>query len=499
MNLDFDLFISGSPNGDQRWPNNSEDSFSKQFFNLETDTKNACDFFIEIRTSPEGQRCCYYSYVHRKDVFGLVNGQKRKGAYFAMILRFKGIYCNNPRNIFSLMDMMYRNKVEGTIIEKTSSGESYLVESFIAKNDKLREIENLFTSHLSIIVNCLRPIDNTFASSQSGKIISYNLFEKDETVIIETLKKHLKVHLLAFSEDRSAIIDDYKTKLSTKEQDIADSKTMYANLLKDKEKIEKEYNDYKTQVHPTINGYLQRIGSLEQDNEALQQSNNQLREQLQETSKLPELHKWILEYAKKNHEGFSGERRVNKEENDESNENVLVSLLRKYWAYLVAILVTLCIIFLVYKIFFPPEGSRIGEAEIKKYEQQISDLTDEKIEMTAQLNSLEDSLRVSREKLSGIEQALQGGGAGAAIVPYNQILFLDITPISSGTITNRAFIKPIIKSSVSWKIKAGGEQYAERDRNTGELVVKEPGVIEIVLMSGNNEIVTRKVTLKQQQ
>ena len=57
MNLDFDLFISGSPNGDQRWPNNSEDMFCKQFFALETDTSNECDFFIEVRTSPEGQRC----------------------------------------------------------------------------------------------------------------------------------------------------------------------------------------------------------------------------------------------------------------------------------------------------------------------------------------------------------------------------------------------------------------------------------------------------------
>ena len=415
-----------------------------------------------------------------------------------MILRFKGIYCNNPRNIFSLMDMMYRNKVEGTIIEKTSSGESYLVESFIAKNDKLREIENLFASQLSIIVNCLRPIDNTFVSSQSGKIISYNLFEKDETVIIDTLKKHLKVHLLAFSEDQSAIIDDYKTKLSTKEQDIADSKTMYANLLKDKEKIENEYNNYKTQEQSTINGYLQRIGSLEQDNKSLQQSNNQLREQLQEASKLPELHKWILEYAQKNHEGFSGERGANKEEDDELNENILVSLLRKYWAYLVSVLAILCIVLFVCKIFFPSGGGKISGTEIKQYQQKISELTAEKKEMAVQLNSVSDSLKVSREKLNGIEKALQGGDNSSIMVPYTNIK-IDINPISSGTITNRAYITPIIKSLVTWKIKEGGEQYAEKDRRTGELVVKKSGEIDIVLISGNNEIETRKVQLKQEQ
>ena len=218
MNLDFDLFISGSPNGDQRWPNNSEDMFCKQFFALETDTSNECDFFIEVRTSPEGQRCCYYSYVHRKDVFGLVNGNKRKGAYFALILRFKGIFCNTPRNIYFLMDMVYRNKIEGSIIEKTSTGESYLVESFASKNDKLREIENLFASQLAVIVNNLKPLDSSFASSQSGKIISYNLYEKDDATIMDTLRKHLKVHLLAFTNDQSGIIEGFKTQLLSKDK-----------------------------------------------------------------------------------------------------------------------------------------------------------------------------------------------------------------------------------------------------------------------------------------
>lgn len=490
MNLDFDLFISGSPNGDQRWPNNSEDSFSKQFFNLETDTKNECDFFIEIRMSPEGQRCCYYSYVHRKDVFGLVNGQKRKGAYFAMILRFKGIYCNNPRNIFSLMDMVYRNKVEGTIIEKTSSGESYLVESFVAKNDKLREIENLFASQLSIIVNNLRPIDSTFASLQSGEVVSYNLFEKDETVVIDTLKKHLKVHLLVLSNDQSAIIDDYRTKLSSKDKDIADSRAMYANLLKDKEKIEVEYNNYKIQAQSTINGHLQRIGYLERENDALRLSNSQLQERLLEAGKLPELHKWILEYAKKNNEGPLVETRRGHRDDNIPNENILVLLLRKYWAYIAAVLIVLFIIVLIFKVF----GAGIAKTEIEQYQQQISALTVEKHNLAVQVNCLSDSLRISNNKLRGIENTLQGEGKPSIMMVDYVNVWPDINPISGNVITDNAYIVPIIRG-LSWRIRSGGEQYAERGANN-TLKVKNPGDIEIEIMQGNNVINSRSVKVQ---
>lgn len=478
MNLDFDLFVSGSPNGDQRWPNNSEDMFCKQFFALETDTSNECDFFIEVRTSPEGQRCCYYSYVHRKDVFGLVNGNKRKGAYFAMILRFKGIYCNTPRNIYSLMDMVYRNKIEGSIIEKTSTGESYLIESFASKNDKLREIENLFASQLSVIVNNLKPLDSSFALSQSGKIISYNLYEKDDAIIMEALRKHLKVHLLAFANDQSGVIEGFKSQLLSKDKTLNELKTKYAKLLTEKQNIESSFNDYKNNAEARFKGYQQRIDSLEQEKHNLLGQIDELKAQLQ---KLHELHEWILEYARKN--GIS--KGPSHDDNDgvsDKDRGRWAKSFKKYWPFFTAIIIVILVILLFLKLFVPSNPDKVSKGAIQQYELRIDELSSSNSKLTAQITDLRDSLDKANIILSGIKGVVSdtnGGGVGANTVTLSSIIRADVEPISNETITGTAQIVPKT-TGLTWKIKEGNE-YAQKNNST--LTVTQNGTIKIVLVT----------------
>lgn len=490
MNLDFDLFVSGSPNGDQRWPNNSEDMFCKQFFALETDTSNECDFFIEVRTSPEGQRCCYYSYVHRKDVFGLVNGNKRKGAYFAMILRFKGIYCNTPRNIYSLMDMVYRNKIEGSIIEKTSTGESYLVESFASKNDKLREIENLFASQLSVIVNNLKPLDSSFALSQSGKIISYNLYEKDDAIIMEALRKHLKVHLLAFANDQSGVIEGFKSQLSSKDKTLTDLNTKYANLLTEKQNIESSFNDYKNNAEARFKGYQQRIDSLEQEKHNLLGQIDELKAQLQGVDQLPELHEWILEYARKNgvsgeasHQGDhpgSGDIRERREELVDNRS--LYYYIHRYWPYLAALIIVVLVILLVIKLFVPGKPGGMTSEERQQYELQINTLSSRNEELGIKVADLKDSLTNATEMLNGIKDAVGGGNKSSIIVPYSR-LRVDVTPLNGTSDYN--IVPAILPDLVSWKIKEGSDLATKN--GPYKLIGKKSGTIKIVLVTSGGE------------
>ena len=488
MKLDVDLFVSGSPNGDQRWPNNSEDMFCKQFFALETDTSKECDFFIEVRTSPEGQRCGYYSYVHRKDVFGLVNGNKRKGAYFAMILRFKGIFCNTPRNIYSLMDMVYRNKIEDSIIEKTSTGESYLVESFASKNDKLREIENLFASQLSVIVNNLKPLDSSFASSQSGKIISYNLYEKDDAIIMEALRKHLKVHLLAFANDQSGVIEGFKSQLSSKDKTLNDLNTKYAELLTEKQSIESSFNDYKNKAESRYKGYQQRIDSLEQEKQSLLGQIDELRAQLQEVDQLPALHEWILEYARKNGIGKGPSHGDNDEVSDTGRGRWLTSSwiksLKKYWPYFAAIIIVILIILLFLKLFVPSNPDKVSKSAKQQYELRIDELSSSNSKLTAQINDLKDSLDKANTILIGIKGVVSdknGGGVGSNTVTLSSIIRADVEPISNGTIIGTAQIVPMT-TGLTWKIKEGNE-YAQQKKSS--LTVTQNGTIKIVLVTSN--------------
>lgn len=496
MNLDFDLFISGSPNGDQRWPNNSEDMFCKQFFALETDTSNECDFFIEVRTSPEGQRCCYYSYVHRKDVFGLVNGNKRKGAYFALILRFKGIFCNTPRNIYFLMDMVYRNKIEGSIIEKTSTGESYLVESFASKNDKLREIENLFASQLAVIVNNLKPLDSSFASSQSGKIISYNLYEKDDATIMDTLRKHLKVHLLAFTNDQSGIIEGFKTQLLSKDKTFNELNTKYANLLKEKQGIESSFNEYKNKAEARYQGYQQRIAALEQEKQSLLGQIDKLRAQLQEAGQLPKLHEWILEYARKNggneassHHGVSFGSVDNRERREELvDKRSLDYYIHKYWPYLAALIIVVLVILLVIKLFVPGKPGGMTSEERQQYELQINTLSSRNEELGIKVEDLKDSLTNATEMLNGIKDAVGGGNKSSIIVPYSR-LRVDVTQLN-GT-PNYNIVPSISPDLVSWKIIEGSNLATKE--GSYKLSGKKSGKIKIVLVTSGGEELSNTV------
>lgn len=471
MNLDFDLFISGSPNGDQRWPNNSEDLFCKQFFALDTDTSNDSDFFIEVLTSPEGQRCCYYSYVHRKDIFGLVNGNKRKGAYFAMILRFKGIFCNTPRNLYSLMDMVYRNKINGSILEKTSTGESYLIESFASKDDRLREIENLFASQLSVLVNNLKPLDSTFASSQSGKIISYNLYEKDDAIIMDALRKHLKVHLLAFTNDQSGIIDDFKSQLSAKEE-------KYSKLLKEKQSIESSFNEYRKEAEARFQRYQITIDSLEKDIKILIRQNDELKSQLQEVRAL---HEGILEYARKY--GIDDVHSLEKLKRDvdikHSDEEQTVGkkdwnyYIQKYWPFLAAIIIVFLVILLLFKIYGPDKKDKPSQRG-----NQLSECQEGKSNSDSerdQLMAFKDSLDSVHYKLSLIEQVFSG------------IIRADVEPINKGTIANKdnkAKIIPVLKTdndglnNIIWRIIEGNDN---ADQEGSYLNVNKNGEVKIIL------------------
>lgn len=479
MNLDFDLFVSGSPNGDQRWPNNSEDSFCKQFFSLETDTPNACDFFIEVRESPEKQLCCYYSYVHRKDVFGLVNGQKRKGAYFAMILRFKGIYCDRPRNIFSLMDMVYRNKIVGSVLEGSSSGEAYLVESLEARTDKFREVENLFANQLSVIVNDLKVISSSFAVSQSGMLPEFNLYEKDDSVILDALKKHLKVHLLAFTNDKSGVIDSYKTKIAEKEKELETLNNKYAALLAEKKRVDDALNATKGE-----------LAAASQKNKELHQEIEDLKSKLAEASNFPLLHNWILEYAKKHNAeesqatsggsayGFRShthshhQSHSNGNDGRESGESGILSFLKKYWPWILSALVALAAFVLAFLFFNPFKKDVVVTDTTDK------DLQQEVVAMKSELQNARDSLAFALSALAGEDMIP---------VPYNNIK-IDIDPIRSNIVTDKAGVVPAINNKSVKCVVVEGNEFATLAADNSTLNVIKEGSVTLAVMNDGQEV-----------
>ena len=395
MNLNYELIVCGSPNGNQQWPKDCDNLFCQQFFTLSTDTQNTSDFFMEIRSSNDGHRYCYYSYVHRKKLNGLVNGGKgkREGAYFAMILRLQDVYCKSVRNMFSFMDSAYRKFIVGKIIEETSDGESYLVESLESQTSVFKNIENFFTNSLGVL--SLAAIDGQFLKTQSGKIPIMNLYEKSEKDIISQFKKDLKLHLTVDCADKDVAIDSLK-----KERD---------NKINEYKKLNNAYMDLGN-----------KCDSLSEKNKELSNANNKLKDELKDSTdkceklkrtndslnaqlvRLQSLENTMLECAEKirksvnadSSHSVSGETYYKKPDNGRKDERKPLSRWLPWATFAV------CIVLLIVNLSKNSKGQKQDDKELTK---QVETLKQDNAKLTEQVKTLE----LDRKELTGQLDALK--------------------------------------------------------------------------------------------
>lgn len=106
--MEFEVFISGSPNGHQMWPVNVKDSNVERLY----DGSKEKTKFVIASAPLGGKRYTYYHYlVYQMNDFG-----GREGAFFAMSVRLDA-YCNDYLTIYEAMDTAFRKKIVGSIIQ----------------------------------------------------------------------------------------------------------------------------------------------------------------------------------------------------------------------------------------------------------------------------------------------------------------------------------------------------------------------------------------------
>ncbi len=132
MDLFFDFFIHGVPNGFNYVGLNEERNFfSEKFYTKALTEKDAQCFYIQTKETGRTKYCFYHYFVYKspngESIVDASNG--RSVLYFAISLRFN-CYVQNYNLVYSILDYAYQQYVIGTILE--------------LKNGKLRYKENSF-------------------------------------------------------------------------------------------------------------------------------------------------------------------------------------------------------------------------------------------------------------------------------------------------------------------------------------------------------------------
>lgn len=488
IDSDFDLFISGSPNGNQQWPDSSEELFSQQFFAMDTDTQNSCDYIIEIRSKNDGHRYSYYSYVKRKELSGTVNGGKgiRQGAYFAMSIRFKDVYCKGLRNLYALMDIAYKNYILDNVIKETPKGSAYLIEAFESKKSFFKNLENYFANQLGSIVSDLLPIGNTFPSSQSGVVSTMNLYEKSEASILDVFRKNGKIHLTVDCSDNEAALGTLKAQKDKQAGDFKLLSEKYNQLVKDKGEVDAELK----QASKKISSYQDSIGRYETEVKNLECKQTVI------NNYLPYFEHFISEYSEVQNDssGESGswenDARYNRRDSNTGNNVRKHNNQNDIFSYLPWICCAICIIVLIFILLSPSNDNTV------ELQRQISALNEQVTEKEMRNRALSEQCEQYKKTIDNINKSLETIDE-APKYSGNPWDYINIPEITSGSKVVKGDFTVVLRSAARyWDIVEGKDNVEKRGNKA--IFIKEGNVTIIAYDKDHNPIQASQRTIEIQ-
>lgn len=221
MALSFTLFLSGSPQ-DYEWlpqTDNHAKQVCEKYFNLpSTETPYSSDFYIELFPA---DNFSYYTYLHRK----AVNGMPREGAHIALTMRISGGYCNQPKTIYDLLEMVYMQYLDGRVIQRKGDGEVFLVPSLMACETQRKQMENVLGQALQqLVAGTLQSFGTEISASRQSSNVKYYSADTDNGQLLKELRKTHKLRLIPSSENSAenatslnSAIDHLKQQLTQKD------------------------------------------------------------------------------------------------------------------------------------------------------------------------------------------------------------------------------------------------------------------------------------------
>ena len=384
MRLNINLFVHGVPMGQKIWgPKGDDERYLSSFYGPKWDAPE----LIKVDVMGIGGTAqCYYTFVRGRNV---CDSSGRAGSYFALTLKMNAFY-TDVQNIYNILKAVYNKMCVGLCVQEENGMVKYLLSDFQSIDSKLKEMEGHLLNYISNFSNSndIVPLSGFTAN---GQAVNLNLFECDEVVATEQIKKvgHLIVSPHYLSSDTAKIVAqckaDTQSAIQRAQQEIQLLKTAAqdekAHITKQAEEridsitresqeelkaCQEQYNARLTQVEEECDKRIAEIQNRYKDIDAdikfLEQS---IKERNKEISDLR------LQCAKKNEENKKLRQQQLYKLQDTSGENPIGApsspkhnRLSQVDKRLVRIVVVLVVLLLVLLVFFRPKiknTSKINE------------------------------------------------------------------------------------------------------------------------------------------
>jgi len=190
--MEFELFLHGTPKGQDLWGKEEDRNYFTGFYNGSQDEQQ---FLIETRPS---NKKCYYHYLVYKN---MADSDGRSGAYFGLSIRLD-VYCKNYANIYRILDYLYNSFVLSKILNVDGNRLRYAVYSFKEADDVAKVMEQ---TAIQLFQKGFKKEDFQPASdfpTPAGNTVKANLYECTQENVLAALKKYGKVAMSPFYPTR---------------------------------------------------------------------------------------------------------------------------------------------------------------------------------------------------------------------------------------------------------------------------------------------------------
>lgn len=116
--MSFEIYIHGVPNGHDIVGPETNREYISRFYNASDSSEDAV-MQIDIYKGS-----CFYTYLRKNNV---ANFSNRPGSFFALTVCFNQAYCQSVYLLFRLLEAVYTQICEGTIIRSDKKGSQFLV------------------------------------------------------------------------------------------------------------------------------------------------------------------------------------------------------------------------------------------------------------------------------------------------------------------------------------------------------------------------------------
>lgn len=275
--------IHGTPGKSECWGMTDDEEYLKSFYNAVGSVEENAFIDIDLRMV-EGTVCSYYHYLHLKNV---TNNSKRPGGYIGISIRFDGAYCTDARNLYRMLDGLYKQVVCKSILQVDGNNVTYKYASFKQCQSELEKIQGMAIKALEQFANDLRVFPQNYSPKHSNDTIrKYNIEDSGSESFHNVLLEKAEVH----------ISDEYPS-INAQITDLEKANASKKELLNEqRNKLEQQSNDISAlngkvkQQAQEINNQKEVINNQNQDLSEKEQTNHNLNQALKEAGqKITEL------------------------------------------------------------------------------------------------------------------------------------------------------------------------------------------------------------------